>query len=53
MTVKALLARIAGVALAAAAVVTFNPASAEAATGLQFQKIYYTPGAVTPAATPA
>jgi len=48
VTVKALLARIVGVALTGAAAVSFNPASAEAASGLQFQKIYYnSPGSDT------
>ena len=44
MTAKAVLARIVGVALSGvAAAVTFNPAPAEAASGLQIQKVYYNP----------
>ena len=51
MTAKGLLARIVGVALSGvAAAVTFNPVSAEAASGLQLQKVYYDPpGSDTPA----
>jgi hypothetical protein len=41
MKLKALLARIVGVALCGVAALTFNPVSAEAASGLQFQKVYY------------
>lgn len=48
MKLKAQLARIVGVALCAVAAVTFNPASAEAASGFQFQKIYHnSPGTDT------
>ena len=41
MKLKALLARIVGVALCGVTALTFNTVSAEAASGLQFQKVYY------------
>ena len=48
MKVKALVGRILGVALSGLAAVTINPVSADAASGLQFQKVYYdSPGSDT------
>ncbi|HZA94371.1 MAG TPA: lamin tail domain-containing protein [Gemmatimonadales bacterium] len=48
MTVKALLARFIAVALCCVGAVTFNPASAEAASAIQLGKIYYnSPGSDT------
>ncbi|HLM21865.1 MAG TPA: lamin tail domain-containing protein [Propionibacteriaceae bacterium] len=48
MTVKAMLARIVGVAVCGVAAATFIPASAEAASAIQLGKIYYnSPGSDT------
>lgn len=48
MGVKALLARFVAVALCCVGAVTFNPSSAEAASAIQFGKIYYnSPGSDT------
>src|SRR5215207_2323947 len=48
VTVKALLARIVGVALCGVAAATFNPVSADAASAIQITKVYYnSPGSDT------
>jgi hypothetical protein len=48
MKVKILFGRIVGVALCGLAAATINPVSADAASGLQFQKVYYdSPGSDT------
>src|SRR5215218_5245707 len=48
VTVKAMLARIVGVALSGVAAATINPVSADAASAIQITKVYYnSPGSDT------